>query len=75
MGKILTVGQDSHPHWQNNNNNNNIYLNTIEEILKNYSGADVVMYLKVNIHPTFRCKYVEQCHIWDDKTRAAYRFA
>ena len=25
-------------------------------------------------HPTSRCKHVEQCHIWDDKTRDTYRF-
>ena len=27
---------------------------------------------KKNTHSTSHCKHVEQCHIWGDKTRAAY---
>ena len=36
------------------------------------SHSQLSVYSKGNTHSTYRCKHVEQCHIWGDKTRAAY---
>ena len=36
------------------------------------SYSQLSAYSKGNTHSTSRCKHVEQCHIWGDKTRAAY---
>ena len=37
------------------------------------SHSQLSAYQLKETHSTFRCKHVEQRHMWDDKTRAAYR--